>query len=272
MSRSSSRPSRVNSRFTVHEQIMRLVMVAMLSALGYLLMLFGKIQPYPFVPYLEIELSDAVVLVAYSLYGFFASFAVAFIKTALCLLTWGPVGSPIPIGNLTALFTSLIYSLMLLILDKGFHIFSHNRWLRYLGYVLIMLAVSGLMTFLNWLFITPIYLDGYGAEWVTIFDIQDRIKEGGDLADTFNAYFGKYQAGYALAIFLVYFPFNLLKGFLVCLMYELLFNRVIFRMLKTGRFKSKIFMKNDDFKTLPPEPQKPASDTAEKPNTDDKQQ
>jgi hypothetical protein len=39
-------------------------------------------------------------------------------------------------------------------------------------------------------------------------------------------------------------------------------------MLKTGRFKSKIFMKNDDFKNLPPEPQKPASDTAEKTDTD----
>lgn len=235
------------SRFTVHEQIMRLVIVAMLSALGYLLMFLGKFLPYPPVPFLEIEISDAVVLVGYSLYGFWASFAIAIIKTGLQLLTTGPVGSPIPIGQITALITSLTYALLLLILDKGFKIFSKNRWFRYLGYVLITLFVSFFLTFLNWLFITPTYLV-YGAEFLSYFQIRDDLLNNGQYAETLHSYFSAFNFGYTGIIAAVYLPFNLLKGALVCLVYELLFNRVIFHMLKSGRFESKIFMNASDLK------------------------
>ena len=95
-----------SSRFTAHEQIVRVAVVGMLIALGYLLMLLGKVQGYPLASFLELEISDSIVLVAYSLYGFWASLAVAVGKTLLHLMTFGPVGTPIPIGNMTALFTS----------------------------------------------------------------------------------------------------------------------------------------------------------------------
>ena len=232
------------SRFTTHEQIVRVAIVGMLIALGYLLMLFGKIQGYPFASFLEIEISDTIVLVAYSLYGFWASLFVSFGKTLLHLLTFGPVGTPIPIGNITALFTSVLYSLCLLVLDKGLKIFSKNRWMRYLGYVLIVLVVSSVMTFLNYLFITPTFLV-YGATFVTFKDVEAALLEAGNqLGETFRGMFG--NASFGIAIFTIYFPFNLIKGFLVCLFYELIFNRVIFHMLKNGRFKSKVFLKKSE--------------------------
>ncbi len=232
------------SRFTTHEQIVRIAIVGMLIALGYLLMLFGKIQGYPFASFLEIEISDTIVLVAYSLYGFWASLFVSFGKTLLHLLTFGPVGTPIPIGNITALFTSVLYSLCLLVLDKGLKIFSKNRWMRYLGYVLIVLVVSSVMTFLNYLFITPTFLV-YGATFVTFKDVEVALLEAGNqLGETFRGMFG--NASFGIAIFTIYFPFNLIKGSLVCLFYELIFNRVIFHMLKNGRFKSKVFLKKSE--------------------------
>ncbi len=239
------------SRFTTHEQIVRIAIVGMLIALGYLLMLFGKIQGYPFAPFLEIEISDTIVLVAYSLYGFWASLFVSFGKTLLHLLTFGPVGTPIPIGNITALFTSVLYSLCLLVLDKGLKIFSKNRWMRYLGYVLIVLVVSSVMTFLNYLFITPTFLV-YGATFFTFKDIEGALlgvfenleKNLKDAVTTFHELFG--NASFGIAIFTIYFPFNLIKGSLVCLFYELIFNRVIFHMLKNGRFKSKVFLKKSE--------------------------
>ena len=232
------------SRFTTHEQIVRIAIVGMLIALGYLLMLFGKIQGYPFASFLEIEISDTIVLVAYSLYGFWASLFVSFGKTLLHLLTFGPVGTPIPIGNITALFTSVLYSLCLLVLDKGLKIFSKNRWMRYLGYVLIVWVVSSVMTFLNYLFITPTFLV-YGATFVTFKDVEAALLEAGNqLGETFRGMFG--NASFGIAIFTIYFPFNLIKGSLVCLFYELIFNRVIFHMLKNGRFKSKVFLKKSE--------------------------
>lgn len=228
----------------MHEQIVRVAIVAMLIALGYLLMLFGKVQGYPFASFLEIEISDTIVLVAYSLYGFWASLFVSLGKTLLNLMTFGPVGTPIPIGNITALFTSILYSLCLLVLDKGFKIFSRNRWMRYLGYVLIILVVSSVMTCLNYLFITPTFLV-YGSTFITYKEVEAALLEAGsELSKTFTGMFG--SASYGIAIFAIYFPFNLIKGTLVCLSYEIIFNRVIFHMLKNGRFKNKVFMKKSE--------------------------
>lgn len=229
-----------NVRIDTHQQILRLSILSMLIALGYVLMCLGKVQMYPLASFLELEVSDAIVLVAYSLYGFFASFAVAILKTLLNFLTFGPVGTPIPIGNITAACTSLFYSFGLLILDKVFHIFSKNRWFRYLGYVLLIIFVSIIMTLLNYLFITPTFLV-YGAEFLTFKDVKDSLKEvDNQLGQTFSSMFK--NDSFEIGIMAIYIPFNLIKGSLVCLTYELIFNRVIFYMLKTGKFKNHVFM------------------------------
>ena len=54
------------------------------------------------------------------------------------------------------------------------------------------------------------------------------------------------SASYGLAIFTIYFPFNLIKGALVSLVYELIFNRVIFHVLKSGRFQTRVFLRKSE--------------------------
>lgn len=242
-----SRTKQNRSKFTLREQIRRRVRLAFLSALGYLLRRLGKVQPYPLLPFLEIERSDAVVLVAYSLYGFFASLFVAVTKTLLTRLTFGPVGSPIPIGNRTALFTSVRYSLMLLLCDKAFRLFGKKLWKRIVGYVFVILGVSSRLTFLNWWFITPTYRT-YGAQWLDYGRIKGSI---GNLSDsvgaTFDQFFGTFKRGYTLSVILAYFPFNLLKGALVCFAYEIICNRIIFHVLKGKSRKNNRFRKASDF-------------------------
>lgn len=223
---------------------MRIVVQAMLLAIGYVLMLLGKVQPYPMAGFLQIEVSDSIVLVAYSLYGFFSSVFIAVAKCLLVMLTFGPTGAPIPIGNITAIITSISYSFVLLLLDKGLNIFSKKTYKRYIGYGIIVLFVTFLLTLLNYLFITPTFMS-YGAQFLTFMDMKEALKDSSStLGSAFLQYFG--ESGYGAAICIIYIPFNLLKGALVCLTYELIFNRVIYHLLKTGRFQSKIFMKKEE--------------------------
>jgi riboflavin transporter FmnP len=205
-------------------------------------MMIGKFVPFGPLTFLEIEPSDSVVLVAYVFYGFWASSFVAVAKTLLTMLTFGPVGTPIPIGQITALITSLTYSFGLFVMDKGFSAFSRGLKYRILSYVFITLLVASLMTYLNYLFITPTFMT-YGAEFLTVYDFETR----SDLSDTFRQYFSVFPDSYPLAIFLAYFPFNLVKGALVCFVYELLCNRVIFQVLKSGVLRTNAFMKEEDF-------------------------
>ena len=239
--------SKTKGRFSTHDQILRLVITAFLSALGYVLMMLGKVLPYPLLPFLEIEPSDAVVLVAYALYGFWSSGVVAVLKTVLTMLTFGPVGSPIPVGQITAIITSLAYSFGLFIMDKVFRSFSKGTLNRIISYVFVILFVSSLLTYLNYLFITPTFMT-YGAQFLTVYDFQNN--QG--LNDTFNQYFGVFKGSYGAIIFLAYFPFNLLKGLIVCCIYELVFNRVIFHILKSGMLGTNAFMKAEDFASVSP--------------------
>lgn len=235
--------TRRKSRFTLREQIRRRVRIGFLSALGYVLRRCGQFQPYPLLPFLQLEVSDAVVRVTYSLYGFFASAFVAILKTVLTRVTFGPVGTPIPIGNRTAVFTSLRYSLRLLLCDKVRHLFTKKFSSRVVGYLIVILGVSSRMTFLNWWFITPTYRT-FGTQWLDYGRIKDSINNlSSQVGQTFQQFFGKFNRGYSLSIFLAYFPFNLRKGILVCIAYEAICNRVIFHVLKGKKRKTNRFRK-----------------------------
>lgn len=239
---------RKKSRLSTHDKIMRLVVQAILLAIGVVLMMLGKVQPYPLASFLQLEVSDSIVLVAYSLYGFGSSLFVAIGKCLLVMLIFGPTGSPIPVGNITAIITSICYSFALLVLDKGLNIFSKKAYKRYIGYGIIILFVTFILTLLNYLFITPTFMT-YGAQFLTFVDMKEALKDStSSLGSTFIQYFG--ESGYEIAICLLYIPFNLLKGALVCLTYELIFNRVIFHLLKTGKYQSKIFMKKEEIDAL----------------------
>ena len=95
------------------EVLTRMTTIALLSALGFVLMSFVRF-PYPLAPWLMVEISDVVVLVAYAMYGFTGGIAVAILKTGLDMAVYGLTGV-YGIGNITALITSLMFVLILFI-------------------------------------------------------------------------------------------------------------------------------------------------------------
>lgn len=82
----------------------KMVLAAMLAALGMILNLIEI--PYPFAPWLNLDLSEIVVLVAISTLGFIPALFVCICKFVVSILFKGPVG-PMAIGQIAALIASL---------------------------------------------------------------------------------------------------------------------------------------------------------------------
>ncbi len=223
------------------EVVSRLVTIALLSALGFVLMAFARI-PYPPAPWLMIELSEITVLIAYAMYGLVGGVSVAIVKTALDMTVHGPTQG-LGIGNITALFTSLMFVLALFVCAKVFQWFNKGLKYRIFGYITITLFVTVVLTGLNALFITPSYLTVFGPEahFSTCFDegaIENVISyfHGQNVMSGIGSYFG--------LITLIYGPFNLLKAGLCCFVYELVFNRLIFVFMQRSTTMKKYFLGN----------------------------
>lgn len=212
--------------------IFKMVSTALLSALGIVLMLFVKF-PYPLAPWIEIEVSDVVILVGYATGGFTCSLAIAIIKTLISLLIQ-PSGIYY-IGQLAAIISSFTYLICLFICVKVFRLFSKKFYHRIIGYVFIALINALVMTSLNYLFITPTYLAGY---YTTCFN--NEAVEG-----VVNS-LSKFGGNYFTCIFVLYFPFNLIKAGLILVIYELLFNTLLFVVFKNNPKLSKYIKSKDD--------------------------
>ena len=208
-------------RINTHKLILKIVNIALLSALGIVLMLYVKL-PYPLAPYLEIEISDTVILIS---------------------LLAMPVGIYF-IGQLAALISSLTYLIMLFLFVEIFRFFSkekHRFLFRLLAYICIGIINSLVMTSLNYLFITPTYLTG---EYVTCFD--SKIVE--QITHTLQTSLNNPNLNYFQAIFVLYLPFNLLKSSLVLAVYEILFNSILFLIVKNNPKIAKYIMPNQKSK------------------------
>ncbi len=220
----------------------RMAIVAVLSALGVVLMLYVKI-PYPLASWCEIEISDLTVVVGYVLTGFPGALSIAFIKTLIHLLvmpTNGFGGAPY-VGDLAALLSSLLYLLAIEVLNRVFHLFRKGFLFRLLAYVLLALFVSLGMTLLNMLFITPSFL---APGYTTCFDSEavKGVEESlGQMGFPFS---------YPIIILAVYIPFNLLKSALILALYEVLFNTLFFRLMKNNAIVLSLTGKEKDKKNV----------------------
>ena len=223
------------------EVISRMTTLAMLSALGFVLMAFAQF-PYPFAPWLKIEVSELITLIAYALYGLPGGLFVAIVKTLLNLAVHGPVG--LGIGDLTAFITSCIFILGLFLTSHVFKWFKKGLPFRILAYLVITLLVTVSLTLLNALVITPSYLTVFGENphFSTCFEpgmIQGVVKfitKEEDVVVNGWKYIG--------VICSIYIPFNLMKAGACCLVYEILFNRLIFVFMRKSPFFSKYFVGN----------------------------
>ena len=239
-------------RRTASESITRIATLAMLSALGFVLMAFAQI-PYPPAPWLKIEISELVTIFAYALYGFPGGVFVALVKTLLNLAVHGPVG--LGIGDLTAFLTSCTFLLGLFITSHLLKLFKKGLGFRILAYVFIIFLVTVVLTVLNAIVITPSYLTVFGpnAHFSTCF-------EEGAIQNVAKYITGKDDVsingwGYVGLISSIYAPFNLLKAGACFLLYELIFNRLIFIFMKRSPFFQKYFVGSIFTKKVEDEPQ-----------------
>ena len=205
--------------------VYRMAIIALLSALGVVLMLYVKI-PYPFASWCEIEISDLTIIVGYVLTGFPGACSIAFIKTLIHMLTMPTsVGEALYIGDLAAILSSLLYLFGIFISSHLFHLFRKGFKFCLVGYLFIALFVAVIMTLLNFLFITPTYLS---LRYTTCFD-SAAVKAVEDSLGSMG-----FPFPYAGIIFAVYIPFNLLKSALILALYEILFNTLFFRLFKNN--------------------------------------
>lgn len=161
--------------------------------------------PYPPAPWLKIEFSDIVILIAFSLYGFKSGLLVAVVKTLCDLLLQG-VSGPYAIGQITALVASISYILIVKLLKLDVKNDSKKALVFKFGAVI--LSVSVILTFANYLFITPIYSGEFF--WFQM--------DGGSSLG--------YEGSYIIAVIITYLPFNLLKGSLILSLFYLIAPRI----------------------------------------------
>ena len=136
------------SRSKVH----RLVGIALLAAIGYVLMMFS-FPIIPAFPFLKLDLSDLVVLLGGLLYGPVGGIAVAFVRSLVHFaLTGGGVVNLI--GYLAAFIASVGFLLPVVYTIRG----KHLIWRQIDGLVLRTLRLTVVMSVLNWLVITPMYM------------------------------------------------------------------------------------------------------------------
>ena len=246
-------------RRTAQEAITRISTLAVLSALGFVLMAFVQF-PYPFAPWLKIEISELVTIIAYALYGFPGGLIVALIKTLLNLLVHGPVG--LGIGDLTAFITSCMFLLGLFLTSHLFKWFKKGLLFRIFSYLVIAGIMTIVLTMFNAIVITPSYLSVFGPNphFSTCFEDGVIQKTASYLTGNSDATYNAWS--YIGIICGIYAPFNLLKAGICCLLYELLFNRLIFVFMKKSPFFKKWFIGNIFTKKVEEEPSKENSEEA----------
>lgn len=175
--------------------VFKLTLLAILGALGVVLMSYIQF-PYPFAPFLIIEISDFVIILTFLLFGLKEAVIVTLVKTFGDLLFRGPVG-PYGVGQITAFIASMTYCLGMWIVSKL--VKKTHVGLKVLGYASIVLIVTGVMVLANYFFLTPIFLGE--------FSFLDMSNDSLAQMTGINSYL--------LSIIALYVPFNLMKGTMV---------------------------------------------------------
>ncbi|MGY3777603.1 ECF transporter S component [Isobaculum melis] len=162
-------------------QTKKIVGIAMLAALGYVLMIVGF--PIPFLPtYMKVDFSDIPALLGMFLYGPWAGVGIALIRNLLHFITSGDI-TGIPIGEFANFISCLAYILPIYWFMK-----QSTSMKRMIGAgILGTLSLTIVMSVLNWFVLTPLYAHVLGMN------------------------FGPIQTVVLLGVL----PFNLLKGILV---------------------------------------------------------
>lgn len=194
----------------------KLVLSAVLAAMG---MVLGLLEiPYPLAPWLNLDLSEIVVIMAVSMLGFKSALFVCGCKFLVSILFKGPVG-PLAIGQITALIASLTICCVYYFLSE--HIKLKREWQSYIiNMVITMFVFAMIMFVLNYLFVTPTYLTQkptWYSDLPFTLDINSFNQQYG--TNILIPSFLDFLSPYGQAIFIIYFPFNFIKGIICAIVY-----------------------------------------------------
>lgn len=129
----------------------RLAMVACLGALSFILMLF-EFPIIPVAPYLKVDFSDVIVLIATLIDGPLTGVAVAIMKAVLHSLVNG-----LSVGTILGSFSDLLAAVALLwpfSWLKG----KKSQRLFWLAALVGIVSMTGIMALANWWVLTPLYM------------------------------------------------------------------------------------------------------------------
>lgn len=180
---------------SIHNRIQRIVAIACLSALAFILMLF-EFPVIPIVSYLKIDLSDIPVLVGTFIYGPASGMLIALLKCLLHGIIRG-----FSVGELIGLLADLVSSVALLLPFAW--AWKHQQWNKrrqlIVGGILATITLTILMSLLNLFVLTPLYMKLW--HWQSTLPIAKIIAFG-------------------------VVPFNLIKGILISVLVSLIVIRL----------------------------------------------
>ncbi|MFD1671593.1 ECF transporter S component [Agrilactobacillus yilanensis] len=175
-------------------KIKRLVGIAMMAAIAYVVMFFE----FPLIPafgYLKTDLSDLIVLIGTFIYGPVGGIAIATLRSTLHFITTGANVASL-IGDVASVLASITFLLpMYFMLRKGS---NPRRQIFASGTATILLAA--VMGFLNLIIITPLYMSVLGM--------------------SLGMAIGKY-------VLFVVVPFNLIKGVILSAVFSVVYVKMM---------------------------------------------
>ncbi|ANK60711.1 ECF transporter S component [Loigolactobacillus backii] len=181
--------------------VRKLVMIAMMSAISYLLLLIA----FPILPafsYLKVDFSNLPVFITMFLYGPAAGIATAFISGVLDFLTHG--GVPYLIGDVAYFFATLCFTLPVYYFFKRGQ--KHNTLARpstgnmLAGFTSGILLLTVFMCFANLFVLLPMYFKFSGI---------------------------KFTAPVMQMVFAGILPFNLIKGVIVSIVFMIAYAKLL---------------------------------------------
>lgn len=174
-----------------HQRIQRLVGIACLSAVAFILMFF-EFPILPMAPYLKLDFSDVPVLIGGYIYGPLSGVIIAGLKCLIHGMVYG--FSPAELIGVTSDFISSLAMLL-----PFSWVWRHQNWTKkkqaWVGISLATLTLIVLMSLLNLWVLTPLYMMVWN--WKSTLPVSQLVAIG-------------------------VLPFNLIKGLVVTIVYVII--------------------------------------------------
>ncbi len=178
----------------------KISLISILAAIAIVLTFF-KI-PYGPAPWLSIDLSEIVELIAVSTVGFIGAIIIAVIKSIAHLFSGS--ASPLYIGEITAFVAAITFAI-------AFYVTKKLPLLIRL--LIVCLIFTIVMIIFNFFISTPIYSVG-SPDYTKLIAVNN--SDGIGALDSFNITDVK---SYLMFVITIYAPFNILKSVIICTVY-----------------------------------------------------